>query len=425
VRWARAEPLRWVREHRTLVALGTLWLLFVANFTVFAVDLDSGYSFTLVQKFFGERHDASTYQFGLAFVEVPMYAFSKLFVAAGLTSVGGLPIGPGVICIFMALLVLVTCLLLVPLLRELRLPGPAFPLLIGLFGTPLFWYGTFSPTQTHVLDTLLFTVLLVLLFRYFRTETPPAWLPVAMGVIVVYSATVRYFTGAEAVGLVGGLLVLRRRRDAGLVVLPMALAGLVLVLLSAAGVHGLLEGPASARISHQESARLVSHLYPLTPVRMLFSNRRGLFVWTPAMLLGAIGYVRLLRTRPRERPFLAIGAAMAVSLVAIYALVQSWDGGFGFSQRYLTSLFPLAVLGIASLLEWRPVVARVVGIVAACWALMLGAFVALGFGFDEHTSVATDFPRGILDGKYSAGIIAQNLYDNSHVKVFFPRWHHH
>ena len=114
------------------------------------------------------------------------------------------------------------------------------------------------------------------------------------------------------------------------------------------------------------------HVTPLGPLKMLVSDHRGLFVWSPVSLLALAGYVRLLRKRPDERPFLAIGGAMAVLLLLAYAAVPFWDGGWSFSQRYLTPFYPLVAIGLSGLVEWRraPVVAAAT--LAAAWSVFLG-----------------------------------------------------
>jgi hypothetical protein len=91
------------------------------------------------------------------------------------------------------------------------------------------------------------------------------------------------------------------------------------------------------------------------PARMLFSERRGLFLWTPLTALAVIG-LGLLVARLRERRRYLAGLCVAgVLLVAIHALWGDfWTNGFSFSQRFLSSLFPLWVLGVAELVRrWR------------------------------------------------------------------------
>ena len=84
---------------------------------------------------------------------------------------------------------------------------------------------------------------------------------------------------------------------------------------------------------------------------MLFTVKRGLFVWTPLTFFGVVGYLLLLRREPRHRDFLVGLGLSAFALLMVHIVWGGfWDGGFSFSQRFLTALFPVFVIGIAELL---------------------------------------------------------------------------
>ena len=87
---------------------------------------------------------------------------------------------------------------------------------------------------------------------------------------------------------------------------------------------------------------------PSTAVRMLFSVRRGLFLWTPLTALTVLGVALLFRSRPERRRYLTILCVCAASLVCIHMLWGDfWTNGFSFSQRFFTGLFPFYLLGTA------------------------------------------------------------------------------
>ena len=89
----------------------------------------------------------------------------------------------------------------------------------------------------------------------------------------------------------------------------------------------------------------------LAPAKMLFTIKRGLFIWTPLTFFGVVGYLLLLRREPRHRVFLVGLGLSALALLLVHIVWGGfWAGGFSFSQRFLTALFPLFVIGIAELL---------------------------------------------------------------------------
>jgi len=94
---------------------------------------------------------------------------------------------------------------------------------------------------------------------------------------------------------------------------------------------------------------------PTIPARMLFSDHRGLFLWTPLAAAAAIGFALALQARRgREREqrwFLVSLLAAALALLLVHVFWPRWDGGFAFSQRFLTGLFPLYLIGVAELVR--------------------------------------------------------------------------
>ncbi len=126
---------------------------------------------------------------------------------------------------------------------------------------------------------------------------------------------------------------------------------------------GLEEVPGSSGISFD----------PLVPAKMLFTLHRGMFIWTPLTLFASIGFVLLLRRDRPHRWYLAGLLTSGVALLLIHSLWGTfWDGGNGFSARFLTALFPLFLIGTAEFVRrWRwP--AYAVLTVCAVWSLWVG-----------------------------------------------------
>ena len=85
-----------------------------------------------------------------------------------------------------------------------------------------------------------------------------------------------------------------------------------------------------------------------TVARVLFSSRHGLFSWSPALILGAIGFPLFAR---REK-------LLGWSLLAVFALqlylnsiADDWWAGTGFGARRFDNCLPLFGLGLAALFD--------------------------------------------------------------------------
>lgn len=121
---------------------------------------------------------------------------------------------------------------------------------------------------------------------------------------------------------------------------------------------------------------------------VLFSPGRGLFVYSPVLLVGLLAMPRALRAadpHPVIRP-LILGA---VGVVLVHAAWAVWWGGHSFGYRLVTETLPAMMILVA--LAWernlssRLVVRLVAGVLLAwsVWANAMGALVA-PCGFDTE-----------------------------------------
>ncbi|MEI6633234.1 MAG: hypothetical protein WCP22_05365 [Chlamydiota bacterium] len=82
--------------------------------------------------------------------------------------------------------------------------------------------------------------------------------------------------------------------------------------------------------------------------RVLFSSRHGLFSWSPALILGAVGFPLFAR---RER--LLGWSLLAVFAIQLYlnSIADDWWAGTGFGARRFDNCLPLFGLGLAALYD--------------------------------------------------------------------------
>ena len=125
---------------------------------------------------------------------------------------------------------------------------------------------------------------------------------------------------------------------------------------------------------------------PVTPLKMLGSDHRGLFLWTPLTAFAVVGFVLLVyRARHDDRrQFLWTLSASAFALLVAHSIWGSWDGGFSFSTRFLTALFPVFLIGVAELRR------RFGAPIYASWSLCVAWSLMLAFvhdvGYDGITA---------------------------------------
>jgi hypothetical protein len=393
-------------DWRSLGAVELVWFGFALIFTPLALPGgDATYAFAFLRALFGEKsHTVTGYQAGLSYFETPFYAIARVLSWLGVDSVFGRPIGPAAIALGMILLGGLTLAVAAGVVKALGFEHSSLVAGAAVFGTTVFFYATFSPGQTHTVDALTSTVVAALALGAFRRDWDLRWL-VAVGVVVGIAMTVRYFDGAQAAGL--GVVLLLHRRIRETVVLAVATAvafGVFLIPVALVGVP-LFGGGFSPNNYVSWS--------PASPAKMLFTDHRGVFVWTPLVFLGCVGLIRLIRTRRADRPFYLFVAASAVILLALCSTVAFWDAGWSFSNRYLTQFFPLVFVGVAGLVDWRPRLTGALGLVAVAWSVFLGLSLTTVQVFDLRHQGASDVARPVLSGRVSPGEFGYGLYAHS------------
>jgi hypothetical protein len=228
-------------------------------------------------------------------------------------------------------------------------------------------------------DTLFVTLLAYLVLKLTERTEPGQRLLIGTGAILGFLVIVRYANVALAA--LPLLPLLLRRRGRGAALLSLAAVATIGVLLALPPLRGMelsraqydavpvqsaglgdwiierLCADEPVRVNLEQCLHNTTGIYvdPFVPLKMLFTVERGLFLWTPLTALAVLGFALLFRSRRDRRPFLAALAFAAVGLVCIHALWSDfWTGGFSFSQRFLSSLFPLFLLGTAELIRrWR------------------------------------------------------------------------
>lgn len=366
--------------------------LFAVTFSAFQVHGDSLVYFNLLRRFFGEHPDfAFAYQFGSDVWNWPFFLAGK-----GLGAIFGFEpkifhVSFEEISMTVATNVafILTLYLVWRLLRELDLPRGPGVLFLTAFGSPLFYYVIFDPASKHAVDTLILSAAALALLRLLRDGgLRPA---LVLGALAGVSVNTRYVNVAFFF-VVAVALALRRRRELGLAIpIAAAVGGAVFALPALRGISYFVPSyfPKSQSFALGPTPIVgntrnpLNGFDPIIPLKMLFSLHRGLFLWTPLTAVAVVGFVLVLR-RPYDdvrRVFLRTLGLAALALLCVHMIWGQWDGGFSFSTRFLTGLFPLFAIGIAELRRriGRPLFLILVPCVA--WSVVI-AF-AHNIGYDN------------------------------------------
>jgi hypothetical protein len=268
------------------------------------------------------------------------------------------------------------------LLRHFSDAVTAVTLVTILLGTNLYHYATFDSSFSHPYSFFLFAAFLYLTERWHETHArrTAVLLGLTAGLIVLTRHTnVLFLVFFPLYGVVDRPSLRARlagmRREWREIALMAAVAAAVIApqlaiyyqatgrpLVSAYGELGFNFG--SPRIAG-----------------VLFSVQKGLFFWSPILLLACAGFLGLARSRHPARAFVLPGALFLAANTYVIASWWDWQFGASFGHRGFVDALPIFAIGLAAYYAWsarRPWTLAVAGIVAAL-AVMLSVFLMLQY----------------------------------------------
>jgi hypothetical protein len=210
---------------------------------------------------------------------------------------------------------------------------------VALFlGTPLLYYSTIEPYMSHVPGTLLICLVIYILARH--RQHAFSWF--FMGFLMGVAFLVRWQLALYAIPI--GLLALVDRQWRKLLYLTL---GFLLLAWNLPFSWWRMYGSpwvVPAAVQGQQ-AFLAGPVYVK---EVLLSPQRGLLLWSPLIVLALAGLALLYRT---HRALSVTMVLMFLFQVLMNASLFDWGGGWAFGMRRMTELYPIWVIGMATLIH--------------------------------------------------------------------------
>jgi hypothetical protein len=228
--------------------------------------------------------------------------------------------------------------------------GAAAATLATLVGTPLLFYSTVDPINSHIAGALAATLVLWLWLRArgrtpatnWRQALPWLWVGLAVGLTALSRWQVALIAAPIGVELLWRRQGWRHRwREVALLVLGFCLLAW-LIPYSWWQMYGKL-----ALIPSAEGDQNLAIGAPVHTLRVLFSPISGLFPWSPLAALALLGLGPLAR---RDRSLSASLLAMFLLQALVNGAVVDWWAGVGFGMRRMAELYPVYLLCLVGLL---------------------------------------------------------------------------
>jgi hypothetical protein len=221
-------------------------------------------------------------------------------------------------------------------------------ILLMVFSTPLIFYTIISPDYSHVYSFTLITLFLYSAKKY--SEQHKNWCLVHLLVLFGLIVVVRPVNGIVLLSLpfvAGSWDNFRQTAKMGLTQYKYLLAGCIavcLLILIQLSFYYLECGKWVIWSYTNEGFNfLTPHLWDV-----MFSYRRGLFIYTPLTLICLFGFYKIFRERIFE------GFSLLLFLIAVLYLIASWSCwwyGMCFGLRPVTEFLPYFALLLGYLLQ--------------------------------------------------------------------------
>jgi hypothetical protein len=276
-------------------------------------------------------------------------------------------------------------------------------------GTPLLFYSSVDPLNSHIAGAFAATLFVYLWLRArartpghtpdetavqpWRQALPWLWVGLAAGLMAVCRWQV------ALIALPAGVELLARRRWREVLALGLGFALLAWIIPYS---WWRMYGQWVLLPSAQGDTNL-GFIAPVNTLRVLFSPVSGLFPWSPIVTLALVGLWPLAR---RDGALTLSLAVMFLLQALVNGSVRDWWAGVGFGMRRMAELYPVYVLLLATLIaaasrrRWLSALAW--ALTAACAAYGLALVVArFNYTWTNPWGLARDTPLKELSYAFS------------------------
>lgn len=231
-------------------------------------------------------------------------------------------------------------------------PGVVLAVLVMMtFGTNLFHYLTYDAIYSHTYGFFLVSALVFLVPRWY--EQPTTGRSILLGIVCGLAIITRHTHGVlllvpalygigAGVPIAEHLAFLRRHaRAVGMAALAASLVVLPQVLI----YHAVTGSIFVTGYDQQDTFHFDQpHFYGV-----LFSVRKGLFFWSPLLIVAMLGFLVM----PRSARAFRVPALLVLALITwLVASWFDWQFGGSYGHRGFTDVLPLFALALASWCTW-------------------------------------------------------------------------
>lgn len=350
-----------IKRNKLEIIVVLVFMFFAFGFNIYRVQGDGLSYYAFLEKTLNISNPESSsvwlgksfyfFQRGCCFFNMPFYLsaylIEKLFNLSYL-NFNGITLRQISINLASNFYMVLSLILLIKILKNLKLNHIIFPVISILFSTSAFTVAVIMPSWPHAVDIFIMTLFIYCIMRY--QKYPPVktlWI----GIVIVVATLIRYFNFILMVPLLIYYIYLKDYKRIKFLLLgfvgAMWLIPLVLYIYNGSFSPFYNSGMTiSTTITEVRTSPIPP--WPKYMLKLLIHPLHGLFVWAPITIFSAIGLIFAPKEK-KENGYLLTG--IWFSFLFLYGFFHLWNSGWCFTNRYLVNLFPIYVIGLSMYLD--------------------------------------------------------------------------
>ncbi len=224
--------------------------------------------------------------------------------------------------------------------------------LLSLAATPLFFYIFHQPIMAHTTSFFVAAILYLYYIMLTKNQISGKWSGLIFGVLIGLSFLMRWsgiffiifpilFYMNQIIGSVRAKDIHELRRL--VIQIFIAMTAFVVTISPQLSLWQRLYG--NFLTIPQDSATFVGSILPINLFKVFFDTNRGLLFWSPFILIGMVGIIRIPEQQIRLSTIICL-----VSQVILIGYRVDWFSGGGFGARYFIELLPMIAVGFICLM---------------------------------------------------------------------------
>ncbi len=343
-----------IKNNKQEIIVCLVFIFFALGFNVYRVESDGKVYYAFLEyalhlpnpeNLLNAYYNLGFQQCGCAYFNLPFYlvGFFLERLLKHMPNLNGITLRQIAINLASNFYMALSLVMAVKILKQLNFKYIILSVLSILFSTTAFAAAVVVPSFSHAVDIFI-TTLLIYLFLLNQNRLPGR--DILMGVVFVLAVLVRYFNFVFILPVLLYYLSLKEY-----VRIKYFLLGIISIALLIPFILYLYNGSFFAPASHISTPGeffIKTSLVPKYIFKYLLHPLHGLFIWSPVTILSISSLFYFSKTKQKLGYCLF---AMWLLMVFLYGFFPGWSGGWSFSNRYLVSLFPVYIIGLAAFLE--------------------------------------------------------------------------